>query len=286
MHYFSLKIRFSCEYEYSMYKVWHWGPFLYILDIWVLFNFQWNLTLKFLPWYHYDCGVQVTYFIHFYPFSTRVRFICSELPPVNKLNYNSWRHLQFMSALCRFVHPMSLLQQLKEFLHWDSWVRRASQGEDLPQQHPVRPPEHTHNNTHTNTMNTDERSNGLKQSTLRKRFACSPDKPMNLLGEILIFNNVYCNQFKNQFDILTLWESQVNTCKKSTTLHSSQKRDDSAERNGGRVFLCELNKDIGADSPGRHPLNWTSMRPVQSCPPQSSIFECLDLVVLKRMNYN
>lgn len=148
-----------------MYKVWHWGPFLYILDIWVLFNFQWNLTLKLLPWYHYDCGVQVfffdmlqrkrsqvTYFIHFYPFSTQVRFICSELPPVNKLNYNSWRHLQFMGALCRFVHPMSLLQQLKEFLHWDSWVRRASQGEDLPQQHPVRPPEHTHTTTHTQTQ--------------------------------------------------------------------------------------------------------------------------------------
>lgn len=49
-----------------------------------------------------------------------------------------------MGAVGGFVHPMSLLQQLKEFFYWDSWIRRASEGEDLPQQHPIGPPEHTH----------------------------------------------------------------------------------------------------------------------------------------------
>lgn len=52
--------------------------------------------------------------------------------------------LQFMGAVGRFVHPMSLLQQLEEFLYGDPRVRRAPQGEDLPQQHPVGPPAHTH----------------------------------------------------------------------------------------------------------------------------------------------
>lgn len=51
------------------------------------------------------------------------------------------RHLQLVSAVGRFVHPMSLLQQLEELLHWDSRVWRTSQGEDLPQQNPVRPSE-------------------------------------------------------------------------------------------------------------------------------------------------
>lgn len=48
-----------------------------------------------------------------------------------------------MGAVGRFVHPVALLQQLKEFLYWDSWIWRAPQGEDLPQQHPVGPPEQT-----------------------------------------------------------------------------------------------------------------------------------------------
>lgn len=73
--------------------------------------------------------------------------ICSEVLLVNKLSYNLLRHLQFMGAVGRFVHPMSLLQQLKELLHWDSWVWWASQGEDLPQQHPIGPPEHTQQHT-------------------------------------------------------------------------------------------------------------------------------------------
>lgn len=186
-----------------------------------------------------------------------------------------------MGALCRFVHPMSLLQQLKEFLHWDSWVRRASQGEDLPQQHPVRPPEHTHTTTHTQTQWIQMRGQTAWSSQRWERgFRVPQINQWICLGKY--WSSIMFTATNLRINLTFLLSGKV----KSTTLHSSQKRDDSAERNGGRVFLCELNKDIGADSPGRHPLNWTSMRPVQSCPPQSSIFECLDLVVLKRMNYN
>lgn len=59
--------------------------------------------------------------VHFNSFA--FNFICSEVLLVNKLDYNLLRHLQFVGAVGRFVHPMSLLQQLKELLHWDSWVR-------------------------------------------------------------------------------------------------------------------------------------------------------------------
>lgn len=46
-----------------------------------------------------------------------------------------------MCAVGRFIHPMAFLQQFKQLLHWDARVRWAAQGENLPQQHPVRPPE-------------------------------------------------------------------------------------------------------------------------------------------------
>lgn len=48
-----------------------------------------------------------------------------------------------MGAVGWFVHSMALLQQLEELLHWDPWVRGASQREDLPHQDPVGPPGHT-----------------------------------------------------------------------------------------------------------------------------------------------
>lgn len=108
-----------------------------------------------------------------------------------------------MGAVGRFVHPMSFLQQLKEFLYWDSWVRRASQSEDLPQQHPIRPPEHTH------TQWRQIRGQAaLMACSSRRSERGSPDKPMTPVGEILIFDNVYCNQFKNQVDILIVWDSR------------------------------------------------------------------------------
>lgn len=49
-------------------------------------------------------------------------------------------HVQLVCAVGRFVHPVSLFQQLEEFFHWDPWVRRAPQGEDFPQQNAVGPP--------------------------------------------------------------------------------------------------------------------------------------------------
>lgn len=161
-----------------------------------------------------------------------------------------------MGALCRFVHPMSLLQQLKEFLHWDSWVRRASQGEDLPQQHTIRPPEHTQQHTHKHNEYRWEVKRP-EAVNAEKEVSCSPDKPMNLLGEILIFNNVYCNQSKSQFDILTLWESQSIFVKiNNSPLKPEMRRGKTPQKEteDGFFFVnpsrTELNKDIGANSPG------------------------------------
>lgn len=53
------------------------------------------------------------------------------------------RHVQLMRAVGWFVHSVPLLQQLEELLHWDAWVRRASQREDLPHQDAVGPPADT-----------------------------------------------------------------------------------------------------------------------------------------------
>lgn len=46
-----------------------------------------------------------------------------------------------MCAVGGLIHPMALLQQFKQLLNWDARVRWAAQRENLPQQHPVRPPE-------------------------------------------------------------------------------------------------------------------------------------------------
>lgn len=144
-----------------------------------------------------------------------------------------------MGAVGRFVHPMSLLQQLKEFLHWDSWIRRAPQGEDLPQQHPIGPSEHTQQHTHSQWLQI--RGQTVWSSKRWERGLRSPDRP----GEILIFNNVYCNQFKNQSDILALWESWSIFIKTQARKETSE---DWAERFFfGNPFGGELNKDIWAN---------------------------------------
>ena len=110
-------------------------------------------------------------------------------------DYNSEKHLQFMRAVGRFVHAMSLLQQLEQFFYWDTGVRRASQSEDLPQQHPIGPPEHTHKHTHTHDEYRFRGQTALMPWSSQE--VCSPDKQMNLVwGKILILNNVYCTQFK------------------------------------------------------------------------------------------
>lgn len=55
-----------------------------------------------------------------------------------------------MGAVGWLVHAVALLQQLEEFLHWDAGVGRATQCEDLPQQHAIGPAAHTH--THTRAL--------------------------------------------------------------------------------------------------------------------------------------
>lgn len=44
--------------------------------------------------------------------------------------------LQLLSACRGLVHTVTFLQQLEQLFHWDAGIRRASQGEDLPKQHP------------------------------------------------------------------------------------------------------------------------------------------------------
>lgn len=53
---------------------------------------------------------------------------------------NVCMHSQLLSACGGFFHAVSLLQQLKELLHGDAGVRRASQGKNLPQQDAKGPP--------------------------------------------------------------------------------------------------------------------------------------------------
>lgn len=53
---------------------------------------------------------------------------------------DGWENFsQFVGAVCRFVHAMTLFQQLKKLLDGDSWIRRTSEREDLPHQNPERP---------------------------------------------------------------------------------------------------------------------------------------------------
>lgn len=49
-------------------------------------------------------------------------------------------HSQFIGAIAGLVHSMPLFQQFEQLLHWHSWVRRATQGEDLPQEDTEGPP--------------------------------------------------------------------------------------------------------------------------------------------------
>lgn len=44
--------------------------------------------------------------------------------------------LQLVSARGGLVHAVAFLQQLEQLFHGDARVRGASQGEDLPKQHP------------------------------------------------------------------------------------------------------------------------------------------------------
>lgn len=46
---------------------------------------------------------------------------------------------QLMGAVGWLLHAVSVLQQFEELLHWDAWVGRAPQCEDLPQQHSIGP---------------------------------------------------------------------------------------------------------------------------------------------------
>lgn len=56
------------------------------------------------------------------------------------IRFRALRYSQLLGAGRRFLHAVSLLQQLEELLHWDSRVRRPPEGENLPQQHSERPP--------------------------------------------------------------------------------------------------------------------------------------------------
>lgn len=56
--------------------------------------------------------------------------------------------VQLVGAVGRLVHAVALLQQFEEFFHWDARVGRATQREDLPQQHAVRPAASTHTHAH------------------------------------------------------------------------------------------------------------------------------------------
>lgn len=62
---------------------------------------------------------------------------------------DGWENFsQFVGAVCRFVHAMTLFQQLKKLLDGDSWIRRTSEREDLPHQNPERPSGRDTQNTH------------------------------------------------------------------------------------------------------------------------------------------